>query len=41
MTEAYFGTNDFFPFNRGELKTAEPAIYQLLSEIWGPVQTKP
>lgn len=41
MTEAYFGTNDFFPFNRGELKTTEPAIHQLLSDIWGPVQTKP
>ena len=40
MTESYFGTNDFFPFNRGELKTAEPAIHQLLAEIWGPVQSK-
>ena len=40
MTEAYFGTNDFFPFNRGELMTAEPEIYKLLLEIWGPVQTE-
>jgi len=39
MSEAYFGTNDFFPFNRGELMTAEPAIYQLLATLWGPVQT--
>jgi alpha-L-fucosidase 2 len=39
MTEAYFGTNDFFPFNRGELKTAEPAIYALMKTLWGPVQT--
>jgi alpha-L-fucosidase 2 len=39
MTEAYFGVNDFFPFNRGELQTAEPEIYQLMTEIWGPVQT--
>jgi len=38
MTEAYFGTNDFFPFNRGELKTAEPEIYELMKTLWGPVQ---
>lgn len=40
MTEAYFGTNDFFPFNRGELMTAEPEIYKLMQTIWGPVQTE-
>jgi alpha-galactosidase len=34
MTEAYFGVNDFFPFNRAELKEAEPAIYTLLKDIW-------
>jgi hypothetical protein len=34
MTEAYFGTNDFFPFNRAELKEAEPEIFALLSAIW-------
>lgn len=36
MSEAYFGNNDFFPFNRGELKTAEPEIYALLEKVWGP-----
>jgi hypothetical protein len=36
MTEAYFGMNDFFPFNRAELMTAEPQIYELLRTIWGP-----
>jgi hypothetical protein len=36
MTEAYFGSNDFFPFNRAELKDAEPAIYALLRGIWEP-----
>jgi hypothetical protein len=36
MTEAYFGMNDFFPFNRGELKTEEPETYELLKKIWGP-----
>jgi alpha-L-fucosidase 2 len=40
MSEAYFGTNDFFPFNRGELMTAEPEICRLLESIWGPVQTE-
>ncbi|HVS38805.1 MAG TPA: hypothetical protein VMS17_24830 [Gemmataceae bacterium] len=37
MTEAYFGVNDFYPFNRGELLESEPEIYKLLTEIWdGP-----
>jgi hypothetical protein len=34
MTEAYFGVNDFFPFNRAEMKEAEPEIYELLNHIW-------
>ena len=34
MTESYFGVNDFFPFNRAELKEAEPEIYALLQDIW-------
>ena len=37
MTEAYFGMNDFFPFNRAELMTAEPEIFELLQAIWGPI----
>jgi hypothetical protein len=42
MTEAYFGVNDFFPFNRAELKEAEPEIYALLAEIWeGPARKTP
>lgn len=40
MTEAYFGTNDFFPFNRGELMEAEPGIHKLMETIWGPLQTR-
>ncbi len=36
MTEAYFGSDDFFPFNRGELKTAEPEIYELMRSVWEP-----
>lgn len=34
MTEAYFGSNDFFPFNRGELKESEPTIYDLMKQVW-------
>ena len=34
MTEAYFGSNDFFPFNRAELMESEPDIYKLLKQIW-------
>ena len=35
MTEAYFGMNDFFPFNRAELMTEEPEIFELLRKVWG------
>ncbi len=34
MTEAYFGVNDFFPFNRAELVTSAPAIDTLLRTVW-------
>jgi hypothetical protein len=37
MSEAYFGTNDFFPFVHGELKESEPETFTMLREIWGPV----
>ena len=37
MTESYFGSNDFYPFVAGELKQAEPEIFALLAEIWGPL----
>lgn len=35
MTEAYFGGNDFYPFNRGELREAEPDTYAVLEHVWG------
>jgi hypothetical protein len=38
MTEAYFGNNDFFPFNRAELMTAEPELYDLMRSVWEPDQ---
>lgn len=34
MTEAYFGVNDFYPFNRAELMESEPELFELLKEIW-------
>lgn len=35
MTEAYFGTNDFYPFVRAELKQVDPRIHELLEKVWG------
>jgi hypothetical protein len=42
MTEAYFGSNDFYPFVAGELKHAEPEIFALMVDLWGslPAKTK-
>lgn len=37
MSESFFGMNDFFPFNRAELRQEEPALYELLCNIWGRV----
>ena len=34
-TEAYFGTNDIYPFVKAELKQHDPAMYALLEELWG------
>lgn len=34
-TEAYFGTNDHYPFVRSELKEHDPAMYQAVKEAWG------
>lgn len=34
MTEAFFGSNDFYPFNRAELKQVDPQLEKLLSQIW-------
>jgi len=34
FTESFFGMNDFFPFNRGELKKDAPEIEALLRTIW-------
>lgn len=37
MSEAYFGMNDFFPFNAAELQREEAETFALLAEIWGPL----
>jgi hypothetical protein len=37
MTESYFGRNDFYPFNSGELQKEEPDLFKLLAKIWGPI----
>ena len=39
MTEAFFGTNDFYPFVRGELKKELPYVDRLLQEIWRGFET--
>lgn len=40
MSEAYLGSNDFYPFVAGELKQAEPEIFALMAEIWGPIPNR-
>ena len=39
-TEAYFSRNDFFPFDRAELKAHDPAIAALIEQLW-KVDNKP
>jgi hypothetical protein len=34
-SEAYFGTNDFFPFVRSELATHDPEGTAMLEAVWG------
>ena len=34
LSESYFGMNDFYPFNRGELRQQEPEIFALLGKVW-------
>ena len=39
-TEAFFGTNDFYPFVRSELRRHDPAAYDLLVKQWGVDEAK-
>jgi dipeptidyl-peptidase-4 len=34
QTEAYFGTNDFYPYVRCELEQHDPQMYGLLGKLW-------
>lgn len=34
LTEAYFGNNDFYPFNREELKKHDPTGYEMIEKSW-------
>jgi len=34
-TEAFFSTNDFFPFNREQLAKHDPEMFELLKKLWG------
>jgi hypothetical protein len=33
-TEAFFGRNDFFPFDAKELKQHDPEMFKLLARVW-------
>ncbi|NMC20598.1 MAG: zinc-dependent peptidase [Thermogutta sp.] len=34
-TEAFFGRNDFYPFDREELRRHDPETYRMIAELWG------
>jgi len=34
LSECYWGTNDFFPFVRGELKQHDPESFELMKKMW-------
>ncbi len=40
-TEAYFVRNDFAPFTRDELRAHDPALCDLLAQLWGVAATVP
>lgn len=35
LTEAYFGTNDYYPFVRAEVKQHDPLMFETLKKLWG------
>lgn len=35
LSEAFFGTNDYYPFVRAEIKEHDPHMYGLLKKLWG------
>ncbi len=34
LTEAYFGRNDYYPFVRSELRTYDPAGFDMIESVW-------
>lgn len=34
LTESYFGVNDVFPFHRAQMRQHDPAMCELLGELW-------
>lgn len=34
ITEAYFGENDFYPFNREDLEEFDPEGFELMQSVW-------
>jgi hypothetical protein len=36
LSEAYFGTNDFYPFVRPEIKEHDPVMFEILKKLWEP-----
>lgn len=34
LTESYFGTNDFFPFTREQLRAHDPAGLEMIEALW-------
>jgi hypothetical protein len=34
LTEAYFSTNDFYPFVRPEIKEIDPTGFEMLKKVW-------
>ena len=35
ISETYLWVNDYYPFNRAELKIVDPQAYALMEDIWG------
>lgn len=40
LTEAYFGENDYYPFNRTDLMEFDPKGFAVMESTWGPVPGK-
>ena len=38
LSEAYFWTNDFYPFNKAELEAFDPQGYAAVEGAWQPLE---